>query len=520
MKEILSIQTRSLLSRLAAGLVACLAATTTFADTVDVDSSALDAFSRSYFPGMSGQIVFVPKRNTTFLKGWKRFEHGSPWAYDTHIPLLFYGPGFVKKGEYSDPVSVADIAPTQYQLLGLAPPATVTGEAIGYIFKSSSNKPKVMATLVLDGVGYSLIEEHIDSMPHLKALRRDGGWLTNNRIDYLPAATAVTHAVVGTGSHPSLTGIVANKVYSAATGKMEVPWLEEKSITPKNLAVRTLADYWDLQMDNRAIVAGVCWIPRAVGGMIGHGAYITNADKDIFVAYNKKTGELINNADFYTLPEYLRKFNVRDYWERHGSEFLGHRIDGFSKVRFSPVMPRFMGDIFLEILAREPIGADNITDLLYLNLKAADMTGHKYGRESRETAEVLVTIDEYIGKIVSALTTKVGRNNFVFTLTADHGMVPSPEITGGERVYWKDLEAELAKAFDRNGDKRRVFRGYSGYNIYIDKEELANNGFVLEDVKHHLMDDPRVHAAFTETEVIANIPKLKKLAPRAGFARR
>ena len=30
-----------------------------------------------------------------------RFMHGSPWEYDTHIPVLLYGAPFVKPGQYS-----------------------------------------------------------------------------------------------------------------------------------------------------------------------------------------------------------------------------------------------------------------------------------------------------------------------------------------------------------------------------------------------------------------------------------
>ena len=53
----------------------------------------LDQFARGYFPGRSGQLFLVPRegdfvvdRNPLYA-----FMHGSPWDYDTHIPLLFHG---------------------------------------------------------------------------------------------------------------------------------------------------------------------------------------------------------------------------------------------------------------------------------------------------------------------------------------------------------------------------------------------------------------------------------------------
>jgi len=472
-----------------------------------IELKALNAFSKSYFPGRSGQIMFVPKKYNTFLKGWKRFEHGSPWDYDAHVPLLFYGPRYIKSGVFSNAVDLSDIVPTQAKLLKISPPPTASGKAILQVLKDIPLRPKVIVTMVIDGISYPFIKKHLDKLPNLSVLKLKSAWLTNARLCFLPTATAVSHAVIGTGAYPSLTGIVANKIYSKKTGKMEVPWLEGGMITPKNLACGTLADYWDLLMNNKPIIAGVCWIARATGGMKGHGAYITNADKDIFIAYNKNNGQLISNPNYYSLPVYLKEFNIKDYWESIEGIFLGHKINNYSIVRFSPVMPKFIGDIFLKILSEEPIGADDITDLLYLNLKAADMTGHKYGQESKETHEVLLTIDKYIGKIVSSLENKVGKNNFVFILTADHGMVPSLEVTGGERIYWKELAKKLQDTFDHNEDTKKVFLGYSGYNIYIDKEELAKNGYSLEDVKKYLMKEKRILVAFTEDEVIANIKR-------------
>ncbi len=49
-------------------------------------------------------------------------NHGTPYNYDTHVPLLWLGRG-VKPGTYPQPVGVEDIAPTLARILGvLAPP--------------------------------------------------------------------------------------------------------------------------------------------------------------------------------------------------------------------------------------------------------------------------------------------------------------------------------------------------------------------------------------------------------------
>ncbi|MCM4168467.1 Alkaline phosphatase PafA [Arenibacter antarcticus] len=55
--------------------------------------------------------------------------HGSPWIYDTHSPLLFFGKG-IKKGSTVNRTEIPDIAPTISALLGMAFPSGTTGAPI------------------------------------------------------------------------------------------------------------------------------------------------------------------------------------------------------------------------------------------------------------------------------------------------------------------------------------------------------------------------------------------------------
>ena len=55
--------------------------------------------------------------------------HGSGYAYDTHIPLLFYGNG-IKKGTSTKYYPITDIASTLSNLLNITEPNTSTGRTI------------------------------------------------------------------------------------------------------------------------------------------------------------------------------------------------------------------------------------------------------------------------------------------------------------------------------------------------------------------------------------------------------
>jgi predicted AlkP superfamily pyrophosphatase or phosphodiesterase len=77
----------------------------------------LRAAALSYFPGRSGDIVFVNK------PGWMisaaGTTHGGASADDQRVPILFLGHG-VKPGAYRDPATPADLAPTLAALSGLS----------------------------------------------------------------------------------------------------------------------------------------------------------------------------------------------------------------------------------------------------------------------------------------------------------------------------------------------------------------------------------------------------------------
>jgi hypothetical protein len=60
--------------------------------------------------------------------------HGSPYNYDTHVPLLFAGPN-IKPGLYTQRVDVRDIAPTLSLILGITAPAFSEGVVLGDMFK-------------------------------------------------------------------------------------------------------------------------------------------------------------------------------------------------------------------------------------------------------------------------------------------------------------------------------------------------------------------------------------------------
>jgi predicted AlkP superfamily pyrophosphatase or phosphodiesterase len=78
---------------------------------------------RSFHPGRSGDVAAVVK--PYHLLAWPfqtGTHHGTPHAYDTHVPLLVYGPG-VRRGVRHEAVTPLATAAILARLLGIKPPA-------------------------------------------------------------------------------------------------------------------------------------------------------------------------------------------------------------------------------------------------------------------------------------------------------------------------------------------------------------------------------------------------------------
>jgi hypothetical protein len=55
--------------------------------------------------------------------------HGSVFGYDTHVPVIFMGPG-IRSGTYRREITVNDIAPTLTEILGIETPSGAAGRVL------------------------------------------------------------------------------------------------------------------------------------------------------------------------------------------------------------------------------------------------------------------------------------------------------------------------------------------------------------------------------------------------------
>jgi len=89
-----------------------------------------DQVRKTWDSARSADIAVVLKPYWMYASSTSMTTHGSPHAYDTQVPILFYGPRWVKPGRVDARVEVADIAPTLSRILGIPAPASAEGKPL------------------------------------------------------------------------------------------------------------------------------------------------------------------------------------------------------------------------------------------------------------------------------------------------------------------------------------------------------------------------------------------------------
>ena len=427
------------------------------------------------------------------------FMHGSPWDYDTRIPILFHGAAFVRPGQWRTPATQQDIAPTLGAIIGAPPASTYTGHVLTAVPRPSAPKPRVAVLLVLDGMRADYFDRYAGVMPVLTRMRREGAWFSEARSTVLPTVTGVGHATIGTGTDPRIHGITVNNLFNRVTGRSQQAY---DKLDPRELMALTLADVWNLTTDGRAIIIGHGGAIRATAGLVGRGACIVNGRKVLAASYNANDAGWETNPDCYAMPDALKGMNGRQAWEAVGGTWMGHDIASPTRLRASSVFQRFEADALLAVLEHAPIGADDTTDLVMVNMKGPDYTGHAYGPDSAEIKQTLAELDRQMQRLLDLLDRKAGRGRSVLAITADHGMPPQP--AAGGRVAPKDIVTAIHNRFDP--ERKAIVQYYedaANNELYVDSARLQSLGFTLKDVSAFLETLPWFAAAFTEDVVRA-----------------
>lgn len=457
----------------------------------------LERVWHGYRSDRGAEVQMLPREFNFIGSG---LPHVGPWPYVADVPLFVYGPGHVAAAGVVDRVvTVADIAPTAARFLDFDGFAAPDGRVLEEALIPDVGAPRLVVTLIWDAAGMGVLEEHPDAWPYLRSLIDDGAWYGRASIGSSPSSTAQIHATIGTGAFPRTHGLIGHRMRIGDV--ITTPWARG----PSYLISPTLADVYDLAMGNEPIVGEIGTVAIHFG-MLGHGAYWSGGDRDLATTREVEGAATLGAETFtwnlaedlqqwYEFPAYVN--DVPGFEDDvRAVDAADGRIDG--RWRDNEIEPLLMGfdtpartpyqqRVVEEFVRREGFGADEMPDLLYLNFKQIDYVSHVWGVGSPEMEDSVVVQDQALERLVTFLDEQVGEGEWVLFLTSDHGSAVPAELSGAFQMSTTPIVAGLEATFDADGDDRKVVEGLQPTQVFIDVEELEDNGFTLEQVAQWIL---------------------------------
>jgi hypothetical protein len=448
-------------------------------------------------PERRADLILVPKA-PNFVGTSANTSHSGPYEFLQRVPLVFYGPGYVRPlGRYEPgrEVTVADIAPTYARVMGFPWPRR-DGAPISEMLAEETTPPRLIVTVSIDGGGWNVLNRWPRAWPHLATLIKKGTNIEGAVVGSSPSITPATHTSMSTGFWPRRHGVTAIAVRSS-DGEIVGAFTPSTNVIGMpvqptlNLKATTIGDLWDLANDNRPKV-GLIASGNYPLGILGRGAALRGADRDIAAFPNDEAGGWYTDPRFYSMPQFInesipgprtfvRRLDQRD--GRADGRWRGHDL-ATTPLGNTPASAAREVRAATALMHRQGFGDDRLTDLMYVHFKSPDHVGHTWNMISPEMRDVIRSVDSAIGELVRWLDAELGEGAYLLAVTADHGQTPLDE--GGWAISRREMLADIQARFDHVADDQGIIQRTSASSLFSNAHEMDANGVTPEEVSSFL----------------------------------
>ncbi|MGZ8578574.1 MAG: alkaline phosphatase family protein [Actinomycetota bacterium] len=453
----------------------------------------LERMVNTFRSDWSGEVQYLPQYPNPVDGG---LSHAGPWDHLQDVPLLLYGPGYVKPGAYEQPADITDIPPTSARLLKFDYEVP-DGEALTQALVPEADRPlpKLVVTLVWDSAGMDVLEQWPNDWPYLRSLQREGAWFTDAEVGIGNSNTPPGHAAIGTGAFPSTSGFIDEYVKYGG----DIGWT-----APNLLLWPTFGDVYDTANENTPKVGSISTLASHVS-MMSHGALWNGGDRDVAVMRQQVGGDTGGaEAVEWNLPAEMRNYfrfpgyandvsSIETFTEQLDREdgkldglWRDNSIEQLRSGFDTPARTPYQTQLIEAIVEREGFGKDDVPDLLYLNYKAIDGVGHAFGLDSVEMQDSVRYQDDALRELVAFLNEQVGKGQWVMALTADHGAQIPADVSGGIPIDPNRMKDLVIGTFDNDDDGVELFMRVRPTQLWVDEAELQDNGVTLDEIAEYI----------------------------------
>jgi predicted AlkP superfamily pyrophosphatase or phosphodiesterase len=440
-------------------------------------------------------------------------------------------------------------------LIGLLTASGLATQAVARETAPALSRPKLIVFIAIDGLPQRQVLSYRDQLAPdgFNRFLQRGSWFANAYYGHSFTVTAPGHATMLTGAYPHRTGIIGNEWRDSQTGVSEYCTGDASATyighatkpldgtSPKNLKVETVGDVLRRASPQSKVIA--------ISGK-DRGAILPAGKTGTAYIYMSSTGQFASTTYYMPKhPAWVDAFNAARPADRYfkmewkallpeaayaqslpdNQPWFGPAGGGLP-ARFSAPDDLAPGPNYYGLLLRGPfadalaldfasaaidgekLGQDNVPDILSVSLSGHDYVNHAYSAESRLSHDHVLQLDRLLQSFWRDLDAKVGKDQYVAVLTADHGFMPAVEYSAQQglptgRVDGAQVLANINKGLEPRFGPGKWVMGYSASTLLMDKKLIAQKGYdanaVTDAARMLLLAEPAFAAAYTRAELLS-----------------
>lgn len=396
--------------------------------------------------------------------------------------------------------------------------------------------PKLTVVIVVDQLAYHYIPKLDPYLQYgLHFLLKHGVVYTNAHHAHGTTSTAVGHAGIGTGTLPKNHGVIANSWYTPLMEKQDIntktvdlillPGITHAFLAqqPTNRALAlSLKDYAPLGLVGTA--APIIWLDRKSD------TFVTNKSDPIITSVLERTNTLLQTPHrthwqlTYTDSKYYQFQHIDNYQyasepslfdqQMHNETDTSHHkyIHMMSRL---PEANQILLDMATDYITKTYPTLNNGSLLVWISLSSLDKIGHIYGPFSREVIDMIYHLDKQLALFFDHLAHLVQPRDTLYVLTADHGVMPIPELIRDQypqarRIMMSELVDAVNKQIKRKYKIANVIQKHKTPNLYLDWQKIHKlpphkQQPLINDIVQLLQESPGISRAY-EAAQLAQLP--------------
>jgi len=392
-----------------------------------------------------------------------------------------------------------------------------------------SKTPKLVVGIVVDQMTYEFIPRYWEkySAGGFKKLINEGFFCKNTKLVHFPSYTAVGHTGIYTGSVPSVHGIAGNDWYDRTKDKIVYCADDDKcqtvgsntndgKMSPSNLLCSTITDEL-VKSDSKSKVIGIALKDRGAIFPAGHNPvaaywYDALAKKWITSTYymnklpvwvdkfnDKLLPDIFLGEDWNTLlpiEQYTESTEDDTPYEEafrgedrpvfpHKLKELGSKNKNL--MRTCPAGNTYTKLFAINAVENENLGKDESTDFLCVSFSSTDYIGHKFGPNSIETEDAYLRVDLDIAELLNYLDEKIGKDNCLVFLTADHGVCGNPGYLKSKGIesgtfFTKAILDSVNSNLERKFGEKNLAFSFFNQQIYLNHKIINEHNLDMNEI--------------------------------------